>query len=77
MREKLECPDCDSEMFQNQAGGLTCKNKKCRRVIFHTSAETHRQLLTLIKTQDQLIKSNEKIIERQDKIIEILRGGKT
>ena len=68
--EKLECPDCSKmEMFKNQAGGLTCGNKACGRVILNCSAEQARKMLCLINAAESIIKSNEVIVEKYEQLV--------
>lgn len=74
--EEFECPDCDGKMFENRAGGLTCSNKKCGRVILHASAKNFHTALMVIKTQEKLIASSEKIMKIQEQMIKNLKGGK-
>lgn len=74
----LECVECGFRMFENQANGLTCSNKKCGIVLFSCSAIEHLRLLTWWKTCKDLIEASQKVqaiqeelIENQKKLIEL------
>lgn len=62
--ENLECPECGKKtMFENRAGGLTCANKECERVLFPCSAEEARKMLCIIRGGNEIIKLQEKTID--------------
>jgi hypothetical protein len=66
-------------MFVNQAGSLTCSNKKCGRLIFSASAEeyrillcAHSALLKVCEKSEELIRAQKGLIAAQEEKIKRL-----